>query len=111
MSYPRGMGARQPIVALLLAAGLGAPAAFADGAFPDELSVMLPEVDPNRILVGANFGLVVSPDAGASWRYVCEPFITGNVADTISFYKAGNDGSVVAQDLGQFRTRFNTSVY
>ena len=62
MSYPRGMGARQPIVALLLAAGLGAPAAFADGAFPDELSVMLPEVDPNRILVGANFGLVVSPD-------------------------------------------------
>ncbi|TMB40054.1 MAG: hypothetical protein E6J62_00795 [Deltaproteobacteria bacterium] len=102
MSYPRGMGARQPIVALLLAAGLGAPAAFADGAFPDELSVMLPEVDPNRILVGANFGLVVSPDAGASWRYVCEPFITGAVNDNISFYKAGSDGTVLATSFVAF---------
>ena len=95
------MGVRQLLVALLTAC-LAAPAAFGDGAFPDELSVMLPDADSNRILVGTNFGLVVSSDAGASWRYVCEPFITGSVADTIRFYKAGSDGSVVATSIIAF---------
>jgi photosystem II stability/assembly factor-like uncharacterized protein len=95
------MGIRQLLVALAVACLTGR-AAFADGAFPDEASVMLPDDDPSRILVGTNFGLVVSPDAGASWRYVCEPFITGSIADVITFYKAGRDGSVVASSLFAF---------
>jgi len=101
MSYPRGMAVRQILLALL-AASLAAPRAFADGAFPDELSVMLPESDPNRILVGTNFGLVVSPDAGASWRYVCEPFITGSINDNVRFYRATNDGTVLATSTTGF---------
>jgi hypothetical protein len=101
MTYPRGMGVRRILVALATA-WLAGRAAFADGAFPDEVSVLLPDDDPKRILVGTNFGLVVSPDAGASWRYVCEPFITGSVSDVISFYRAGSDGSVVASSISAF---------
>jgi len=97
--------ATRPLVLALLAASLLAPRAFADGAFPDELSVMLPEGNSNSILVGTNFGLVVSPDAGASWRYVCEPFITGSVNDNVRFYQAASDGTVVAvSSTGFWRT-------
>jgi len=95
------MGTR-PLVLALLAASLAAPRVFADGAFPDELSVMLPEGDPNSILVGTNFGLVVSPDAGASWRYVCEPFITGSINDNVRFYRGTNDGTVLATSTTGF---------
>ena len=95
------MGTR-PLVLALLAASLAAPRVFADGAFPDELSVMLPESDPNSILVGTNFGLVVSSDAGASWRYVCEPFITGSINDNVRFYRGTNDGTVLATSTTGF---------
>lgn len=47
--------------------------AQADGAFPDEFSIHFPPDAPNRILIGANFGLLVSEDDGLSWRYACEP--------------------------------------
>ena len=31
---------------------------------------------PHRILLAANFGMIVSEDDGATWRYACEPWIT-----------------------------------
>src|SRR3954468_14332258 len=50
--------------------------ARANGAFPDEFSVHFLSNAPHRILVGANFGLLVSEDDGATWRYSCEPYVT-----------------------------------
>src|SRR5712671_6113958 len=47
----------------------------ANGAFPDEFSIHFPPGAPNRILIGANFGLLISEDDGATWRYSCEPWI------------------------------------
>ncbi len=78
------------------------PAARANGAFPDEFSVHFPAPAPQRIYVGANFGLIVSEDDGASWRYACEPWITeGSSAAlsqaNVSFYQVVADGSVLAQ--------------
>jgi len=73
--------------------------AFADGAFPDELSVYLPANAPNRIMLGTNFGLVISEDAGQSWRFICEFFITRNNSDIVNFYKIGSDGAVLAISL------------
>ena len=66
-------------VALAIIAGVAAmaPAARANGAFPDEFSVHLPAGAPHRIFLGTNFGLVVSEDDGATWRYACEPYIVG----------------------------------
>jgi photosystem II stability/assembly factor-like uncharacterized protein len=79
-----------------------APCARANGAFPDEFSVHFPATAPHRIYIGANFGLLVSEDDGATWRYACEPWITtmSNAAlsgTNVSFYQVTLDGSVIAQ--------------
>ena len=60
-----------PGVALALLIGL-AGVARADGAFPDSLSILLPEGRPRFIALATNFGLVSSPDDGATWTWVCE---------------------------------------
>jgi len=73
-----------------------APPAFADGAFPDELTVSLPAGAPNRIIIGTNFGLVVSEDGGQTWRFVCELFITSSTAELVNFYKVASDGALFA---------------
>lgn len=73
-----------------------AASALADGAFPDELSVYLPPNDPSKIMLGTNFGLVISTDRGASWRFICELFITGSGADIVNYYKIGSDGAIIA---------------
>src|ERR671932_348511 len=71
----RGIAPRTAAAAAL-ACAIAAPAAFANGAFPDELSVQFPPDFPHRILLGTNFGMVISEDDGASWRYTCEPYVT-----------------------------------
>jgi hypothetical protein len=56
----------------------------ANGAFPDEFSIHFPANAPNRILIGANFGLLVSEDLGTTWRYACEPWVTVGSNDPLS---------------------------
>jgi hypothetical protein len=81
-----------------------APAAVANGAFPDEFSVHFPVPSPHRILLGANFGLIISEDDGATWRYACEPWVTeGSDAAlsqaSVDFYQVCADGAVLAQSI------------
>jgi MYXO-CTERM domain-containing protein len=68
------------IVRFRLLVGLGvalasARQARADGAFPNSLGVFVPADQPNRIILQANFGLVVTDDAdadaGPNWRITC----------------------------------------
>src|SRR5262249_7840234 len=65
---------------LLLLITLVPRAAVADGAFPDELQVFVPADQPSRTLLTTNFGLLISDDAGASWRWVCEAAVTSGLA-------------------------------
>jgi hypothetical protein len=62
--------------ASLLACGAvlagSAATARADGAFPDASQILLPADKPNEIIVGTNFGLLTSQDAGKTWQWVCE---------------------------------------
>src|SRR6266851_5651042 len=69
---PRLIAKLLPVIrlGLLLAGPLPARA---DGAFPDEMSIHFPASAPHRILL-TNFGLAVSEDDGATWRYSCEPY-------------------------------------
>jgi len=69
-------------------------ASFADGAFPNAMQVLIPASDARRIYVGATFGLVFTADAGASWRYVCEPHVTGG--SNVSLYALQSDGAILA---------------
>src|SRR5438477_6207587 len=87
------------VVAFGLALASWTGAAHADGAFPDEFTVHLPGGAPHRIFLGTNFGLVVSEDDGATWRYACEPYIVGAVANAI-LYQLAPDGAVLAVSVG-----------
>ena len=101
-----------PGVAIAIAAAIALPGvspARANGAFPDELSIHLPASAPHRILLGANFGLVVSEDDGATWRYVCEPYVTtGSTASlssaNVSYYQVTADGAVLADSVNLTRS-------
>lgn len=97
------------IAVALAIATLGSPEARANGAFPDELSIHLPASAPHRILLGANFGLIISEDDGATWRYACEPYVTtGSSAPlssaNVSFYQVTADGAVLADSVNLTRS-------
>jgi hypothetical protein len=60
------------LIGLLALAPAGIRRARADGAFPDSGQILLPVDRPHDIYVGTNFGVLVSQDDGATWRWVCE---------------------------------------
>jgi hypothetical protein len=69
---------------LLLAAmfGVAVPAAVhANGAFPDSQSILTPADRPGQIIMATNFGVILSPDAGATWLWSCET--EGNAYGTL----------------------------
>ena len=75
--------------ALALSAALlgpGGRAARADGAFPDEMQVFVPADQPQRIVVSATFGLLVSEDDGQSWRWICETAVSPSL---VFLYQVG----------------------
>jgi hypothetical protein len=67
-----GAAARRLRALLACGLALGARSAFADGAFPDSQSVLVPADRPNEILLATNFGLVRSEDDGQTWTWSCE---------------------------------------
>jgi len=96
----RPIGSPGRLIALL-ALGALVSTARANGAFPDEFSIHFPANAPHRIYVGANFGLLVSEDDGATWRYSCEPWVTeGSAAaltqDNVSFYNLTANDAMIA---------------
>ena len=78
------------LLKLVAVSSIAAAAARANGAFPDEFSVNFPPNAPHTILVGANFGLLVSTDDGASWRYSCEPYVTTGSTAPLSSFNVGH---------------------
>ncbi len=57
---------------LALSAFLFAAGASANGRFPLAQQLVVSPQDPNWLVLRATFGLVISADAGKSWRWVCE---------------------------------------
>jgi photosystem II stability/assembly factor-like uncharacterized protein len=47
--------------------------AYANGAFPDSLQLLLPADRPHEIVLATNFGLISSEDDGQTWLWACEP--------------------------------------
>lgn len=69
---------RSRLARCLLGAGLGlatllaGPSVLAHGAFPQSAFMYEDRSDPNRLWVGASFGLLTSPDRGDTWYWLCE---------------------------------------
>src|SRR4051794_20487973 len=57
------------------------------------MSVFAPTAQ--RVLVGTNFGLVVTEDGGQSWRYACEPYVAGSF-ENVAVYQLTASGAVLA---------------
>ncbi len=97
------------MLAFAAVAFAAAAPALANGAFPDEFSIHFPPNAPHRILMGANFGLLVSEDDGSTWRYSCEPWVVAgsNAAlanENVSFYQVTADGAVLADSVNITRS-------
>jgi hypothetical protein len=69
---------RAPMLLAAAASCLLAPAARADGAFPDSFNLLAPE-GTSRLYLSATFGFITSADGGASWYWTCEEAIGPNV--------------------------------
>ena len=56
------------------AAGLLAWAgpARGNGALPASFGILLPADRPQQVVLATNFGMIISEDAGTSWRWTCE---------------------------------------
>jgi hypothetical protein len=50
--------------------------AWANGAFPDSLAILLAADRPNEIVLATNFGLIISEDDGQTWSWTCEQAAT-----------------------------------
>src|SRR6202171_2479331 len=111
MSRSRSIAGASRRSAWVAAFALAAAAdARANGAFPDEFSIHFQPNAPSRILVGANFGMLISEDNGATWRYSCEPWIVAgsnasvNPEASVSFYQVTADGVLLAQAVNVTRS-------
>ena len=58
--------------ALAAALLLTTPAAFANGRFPASNQLLFSPGDANLVVLRATFGIVISHDGGATWRWLCE---------------------------------------
>src|SRR5436309_1128152 len=100
-----GLSAVAVAASLVAAAG----AARGNGAFPDEFSIHFPPNAPHRILIGANFGLLVSEDDGATWRYACEPWVVAGsnaalASANVGFYQVTAAGAILANSVNLTRS-------
>src|SRR5438067_13629592 len=81
----------------------------ANGAFPDEFSIHFPVSSPRKIFIGANFGLLVSEDDGATWRYSCEPWVVAGsnaalASANVGFYQVTAAGAILANSVNLTRS-------
>ncbi|TMA75498.1 MAG: hypothetical protein E6J67_08435 [Deltaproteobacteria bacterium] len=97
------------LLKLVAVSSIAAAAARANGAFPDEFSIHFPPDAQHRILLGANFGLLVSEDDGATWRYSCEPWVVAGsnaalASANVGFYQVTAAGAILANSVNLTRS-------
>jgi hypothetical protein len=97
--YGRGM--RRLAIAVALAAGIPAQA-HANGRFPSTVSVGTRPGDVDDIYLGATFGLLVSHDDGAHFRWICEDAI-GYSGTFDPKYAIAADGTIYATTFDGLR--------
>jgi hypothetical protein len=91
-----------------LGLGFGLPAtARADGAFPNSQNIMTPAALPHDIVLGTNFGLVISVDDGHTWTWSCEQPLNAfatlyqvGAPPANRLYANSDQGVIASDDLG-----------
>src|SRR5262245_38736021 len=100
--HPRGRrrtipGMRRAIaIGLALVAGFVAGDAHANGRFPESLRLLEHPGNPDRLYLGATFGLLVSQDRGESWFSICEQAFALQYVEGDPLLEVLPDGTVLA---------------
>lgn len=95
----------------VLAFALLASTAAANGRFPRAQRLIQDQADPDVMALYGTYGLLVTRDAGASWRHVCEA-VTGAYAGEDSLLEIMADGRIVLRtDTGLARSDANFCSY
>ncbi len=97
------------LVAALVLCG-AVPSAFANGRAPGTSTINFEQGNEQRIAAGMTFGLLLSEDGGASWRWMCEAAVKyGGQYDPDYAYTSSNalfattfDGSLVNRNGCEF---------
>jgi len=101
---------RVPLVAGILLCAVSA-SARANGRPPAPISTAIEPAPGPRLMVGTTFGLLVSSDQGASWRWICEQAIYNStnlgmfdprylISPTGTVYAALSSGLSISRDGG-----------
>ncbi|MFL5307643.1 MAG: WD40/YVTN/BNR-like repeat-containing protein [Polyangia bacterium] len=103
---PRSNQAWAALACLGLGFGLAATAR-ADGAFPNSQNIMTPAALPHEIVLGTNFGLVISVDDGHTWTWSCEQPLNAfatlyqvGAPPANRLYANSDQGVIASDDLG-----------
>jgi MYXO-CTERM domain-containing protein len=72
--YKNSVHARRifAVILALLVLVVSTTAARANGRFPQAQAIVSPPGDPSTLFLRATFGILISRDAGATWRFLCE---------------------------------------
>src|SRR3954467_7398161 len=83
---------------LLAAALVGAAAssARANGRFPESLRLLESARDPNHLVVGGTFGLLITEDRGKNWYHVCEKAFALGLREGDPLLEMMSDGTLLA---------------
>jgi amidase len=84
----RRIGPLGAVLVALMAPLLCPRTGRADGAFPDSMQLFLPPDRPQELILGTNFGLLVSRDGGRRWSFICEEAIA-DPGEMIAQYQLG----------------------
>src|SRR6478752_4813182 len=88
-------------VFLALFGALRPAAALANGRYPRADQLLVDPKDESHLVLRATFGLLLSRDAGQSWRWVCEAGLgyTGDVDPALAVFADGSVAAAYPRDL------------
>lgn len=104
MTIMRVVGSVAVAVGLLLGS---APRALAHGRFPEAGYITFHPSDPNTIVVRTSFGLLVSHDAGASFRWICQQSMNQRITEDPNVLVAADNTLLVPLFAGYMRGEDN----
>src|SRR5262245_64774922 len=95
-------------IALAFVVALASGAAGANGRFPRAQKLVERGGDPQKLLLSATYGLLVSDDGGAEWRHICELGFAFAVAEIDPLAGVFSDGAMIVKG-DRKSTRLNSS--
>jgi hypothetical protein len=90
---------RQSLTLLVLVSAFVADAAWANGRFPRAQRLLERDGDPERLVLAATYGLLLTDDRGGEWRHVCELGFAFAAAEIDPLVGLFSDGSMLVKGV------------